>query len=361
MGLTSTPKVPYLLADVRGQAAGRRWMTLSRESLLAFICVSVLVHASAVAPPTLTAREIDDGYVWLTVGDPGNRAFGGLEGGPVLMLTWIQFAGRGSVPYRYRITQTEVLVWQYLEFVEAYWPFFDGDPLSIDLTGDFIIGARQGNGYIYEIIAGWEDAPSNMSLRNAARFCNWLHNGKVSERWAFEKGVYDASTFTRNPDGSYNDDYSRSPNARYWIPSLDEWLKAVYYDPDRFGAGQGGWWRFPAAADEPLLVALPSKGGETNGSLWNWYNNPLLPAGMYPDIQSPWGLLDASGGFAELTEDGYGMGSSFFDNDPEMVWSNDLAGNFSSDARRFPHRVAGSGLRLAKPARSSPCINRATQ
>ncbi len=326
-------------------------MTLTRISLLAFICVSLLAHASAVAPPTLTAREVDDGYVWLTVGDPGNRAFGGLEGGPVLMLTWKQFAGRGSVPYHYQVTETEVLVWQYLEFVEAYWPNYDGDPRSIDLTGDFIFGERRGNGYVYEIIPGWDDVPTNMSLRNAARFCNWMHNGKVNQEWAFLGGAYDATTFTRNEDGSFNDKYVRSPDAQYWIPNLDEWLKAVYYDPDRFAPGLGGWWRYPGSADERLVVALPSEGGETNGSLWNWYENRLLPAGMYPHVRTPRGLLDASGGFAELTEDGYGMGSSFFDNNPEMVWLNDLAGIFSHDARVFPDKVAGSGLRSVKPHR----------
>jgi len=165
MGLTSTPKVPYLHANIRGLVAERRWMTLSRTSLLAFTCISLLAHASAVAPPYHSLREPDDGYVWLTIGDVNNP----------------KFEGRGSIPYEYRIAQTEVLTPQYLEFVRAYWPFYEGDPLSEDFLGLFIYGRRQGNGYVFEVMSGWDDAPNTMSPRMTARFCNWLHNGKVGE------------------------------------------------------------------------------------------------------------------------------------------------------------------------------------
>ena len=314
--------------------------------------VAIGAASLSLAPPALTAREArDDGYVWCPVGDPGNPVFRGLEGGPVALLTWRQFAGRGGVSYDYQISQTEVRVRQYLEFVQVYWPYFEGDPRSFDLTGDFIFAVRQGSGYIYEIVPGWEDAPANMSMRLAARFCNWMHNGNVNEHWAFEQGVYDASTFTQNPDRTYNDDYTRAPGARYWIPSLDEWLKAVYYDPTRHGAGEGGWWRYPNASDEPLKVGFPQEGGQTNGSLWDWYDGPRLPVGMYPSIQTPWGLLDASGGFAEVTQDGYGMGSSFFDLGPLHVSLNDLAGNYSQRPSLHPDWVSGSGLRMARMTR----------
>lgn len=77
MALTSTPMVLYRHADKCGQAAGRRWMTLCRESLFAFICVSLLAQPSAVAPPYHSAREPDDGYVWLTISDVDNVKFEG--------------------------------------------------------------------------------------------------------------------------------------------------------------------------------------------------------------------------------------------------------------------------------------------
>ena len=341
MHLTSLVNVLCLHAEERGLAAGRRWMTLSRSSLLAFICVPLLAHASAVAPPFHSVREPDDGYVWLTVGDVDNIKFEGYFG-------W--FAGRGSVLYEYRIAQSEVLTAQHLEFVQAYWPFYDGDPLSEHFTGMFITGWRQGNGYVYESMPGWEDAPNTMSMRMAARFCNWLHNGKVNEQWAFDKGVYDTSTFTRNPDGSYNDDYTRAPDARYWIPTADEWLKAVYYDPDRHGPGKGGWWIHPGSSDERLRIEYPENGGQTNGGLWEWYNS-RLPAGMYPDVRTPWGLLDASGGASEHTTDGYSFGSSCLD-DMLFVHHYDRAGQPHNSNGGRPDRGFLDGLRLAKPVRT---------
>src|SRR5690606_23240620 len=101
-----------------------------------------------------------------------------------------------------------------------------------------------------------------------ARYCNWLHNGKVNEQWAFDTGAYDASTFGRDENGDFTDDYTPLPGARFWIPSVDEWLKAVYYDPDRHGPGEGGWWLFPDSSDDPLVIGYPEDGGETNGSLF---------------------------------------------------------------------------------------------
>lgn len=317
-------------------------MNLVRFTLLAVACVALSAAAPrASTPPVSSARDVvDDGFDWCTVGDPGNIKFEGFFG---------TFVGRGSVSYQYQITRTEVKVSEYLEFVKAYWPYFDGDPRSIKLTGDFIYGYRRGNRYEYEITPGWEKAPANMSLRLAARFCNWLHNGKVNEKWVFESGVYDAGTFARNPDGSYNDDYTRSPKARYWIPNVDEWIKAVYYDPNRYGPGLGGWWHYPGCRDDCLIVDLPADGGETNGSLYRPPESPLLPAMMYPDIRSPWGLLDTSGGMCEHTEDRFALGSTYYDAIPEFVCMGDRAGTYHHLTRNgmaeFPSLT---GLRLAK-------------
>ena len=333
--------------DQSGYGRGRQMRPRSLV-LLAVGCIAVYaVYASVVVSQPLTVtpvpatEDLDDGYVWLTVGDLNNPEFEGLGGGG-------RFAGRGRVAYPYRIAQTEVLTRQHLEFVEAYWPYYDGNPRSEHFTGIFIRGEQNGNGYVYEILSGWEDSPNTMSLRMAARFCNWLHNGKVNEQWAFDNGVYDTSTFTRNPDRTYNDDYTRSNDARYWIPTLDEWYKAVYYDPDRSGPGNGGWWDQPARSDDPLVIGYPMDDGETNASLWEWYNSDL-PAGMYPDVQTPWGLLDASGGLPEHTADGYAFGSGFFDIPETVAWF-DRAGNYYLATKRAPDLASVIGLRLAKPA-----------
>ncbi len=290
---------------------------------------------------TTSADPIDDyDFNWLTISDVGNVAFEGDHIG--------RFAGYGSVDYQYRIAQTEVTTTQYFEFVNAYWPYYtDFHPLSSNFTGSFIGGNSGGGGYVYGMYEGWENAPIEISTRNAARYCNWLHNGKVNEEWAFLTGAYDATTFTKNQDGTYNDDYTRLEGAKYWIPSVSEWMKAVYYDPNKDGEGQGGWWDYTNGSDTPSVVGLPEDGGETNASLWDWYYDPLLPAGMYPDVQTPWGLLDASGGMSEITEDrpygyGYAFGSNMFDFFPS-AW--DIVGGSRTD--NFPDWTIDRGLRLA--------------
>lgn len=133
-------------------------------------------------------------------------------------------------------------------------------------------------------------------------FCNWLHHGKSSALSALEYGAYDASTW--GDDGSrFTDDPTHLPDARYWIPTLDEALKAMNYDPDRYGEGQGGWWLYPNMSDEPPIPSTPGE-GTTNAGLhlpsWGEWDIPL---GAYSDMVSPWGLLDTTGGEREWTEE----------------------------------------------------------
>src|SRR5690606_36322403 len=142
---------------------------------------------------------------------------------------------------------------------------------------------------------------SVMGWRYIARYCNWLHNGMPTgpdaEQWAFETGAYDTSTFTRNPDGSFNDQRERSPGARFFIPSWDEWVKAVYWDPER-NEGEGGWRMYPYGDTVPV-PGDPDEGGQTNASL---NDVGTFDVGSYPDWTTPWGLLDASGGATEWLE-----------------------------------------------------------
>ncbi len=60
-----------------------------------------------------------------------------------------------------------------------------------------------------------------VSFFDAMRFTNWLHNGQGSGDT--ESGAYTIGSGT---------DEVRSANAKYWIPSEDEWYKAAYYDPN---------------------------------------------------------------------------------------------------------------------------------
>ncbi|MCC7389124.1 MAG: SUMF1/EgtB/PvdO family nonheme iron enzyme [Phycisphaerales bacterium] len=285
--------------------------------------------------------------VWHGVGDPGNAPWQDDD------YPNLKFNGRGAVDHRYRMSETELTVSQWVEFVQAYGPYAD-DPSDPRLTSDYVMGSYDGDEPVYWAKPGYENLPASMSWRYAARFCNWMHNGQVNEAWAFESGAYDTSTFTSNDGPPFlNDQDTRSPGARYWIPSMDEWMKAAYYDPNRFGEGEGGWWEQPARRNEWLISGRPEDGGETNaGTKEVWGFGSHTDAGQYPDIRSPWGLLDMSGGLREYTEEWTGddhhnrhtKGSSFYDSS----WQHGNMDWVGSELwRAYPDGYGTDGLRVA--------------
>ncbi len=255
--------------------------------------------------------------------------------------------GRGSVSYEYRIGKTEITCGQYLEFFNHFYHDFDQyfTLLPTGRTSYWWIGPGVPLSY-----AGGFDDPANVSVqlswRQAAMFCNWMHNGQRSDWESVLDGAYDVSTFDRDPDtGEYFDQATRHPDARYWIPSLDEYLKAVFYDPDKNGNGPG-WWEYGHSSDEVVVPGLPGEGEvardipeevikELYGSATE---NVTIPLGLYPDVQSPWGLLDVLGGNEEWIEDWEDgvrrdrlVKNSSNNTRSEVAWIRDSVSNLSDD------------------------------
>jgi hypothetical protein len=197
-----------------------------------------------------------------------------------------------------------------------------------------------------------------ISWRTAAIYCNWLHNNKATNREAFLTGAYDASTFAFGPTGGgFTDQLTRSPGARYWIPSIDEWMKAAHYDPNRPNADgtTGGWWLFSNSSDSPVTYGPPGQrvrigsgppGPDPNGPLaqansgWRSFDFPgfdpfAVPLGAY-DVTTPWGMYDAAGGMAEWTEAVFQVGAALPE---ERRLEGSVRNAFSGGA----DRVSGTG------------------
>ena len=236
---------------------------------------------------TVSSAVPNYGLDFVTIGTPGNA--------PTVPADYHPFFPRplGAVNYNYRLTRTEITYDDQLEFLEAYTTYRDGGDILQSQGEIFYFG-----GNIWELNEGSENRPGQMSPRLWMRYANWLHNGKALTADAFESGAYDTSTFGRDENGNLTDQMTRSEGARFWIPSLDEWVKGGYYDPNRFGEGEGGYWLYPHSSDARPATGLPDEGGETNTSV----RDAPKDAGSYPDSQSPWGLLDYSGGQPELME-----------------------------------------------------------
>ncbi|MBX3321660.1 MAG: SUMF1/EgtB/PvdO family nonheme iron enzyme [Phycisphaeraceae bacterium] len=255
---------------------------------VAAIGVLALSASPAAAGPTP-----DYGIDFVVIGDPGNRHVNFDEGRRFYPPFAPEDFRVGTVNYKYRMSRTEVTVGQWLEFVNAYRPYYDGPTNWSEFTSNWIVyDAGLGR---YRAIAGAENFAANMGWRYAARFCNWLHNGKVGEQWAFENGAYDASTFGRDDNGNYTEQRERNAGAKFWIPSFDEWIKAMHWDPNK-DDGEGGYWRYPTSSDD-MPIAGPPGSGDTNTQTGMMYD-----VGSYPHVTSPWGLLDGSGGVSEWNE-----------------------------------------------------------
>ena len=247
-------------------------------------------HPAGVAAAASAVPPLD----FVPIGDAGNRDTIPEE------VPFDDGLAIGSVDYDFHITRSPITVEQWFEFAFAYEPYAGGTGAST-----FITSWGQGGvgGAPISFIERAAEFPADVGWRYAARFCNWLHNGKLNEPWAFESGVYDTSTFVEDAEGNLLDQREPSPGAKFWIPTLDELTKAAFYDPNRYGSGQGGYWPYPDGGDQPLIPGLPEDGGETEASIEiePGVYGPTLPVGSYPHVQSPYGLLDISGGEREWT------------------------------------------------------------
>ncbi|MFN7022432.1 MAG: SUMF1/EgtB/PvdO family nonheme iron enzyme, partial [Phycisphaerales bacterium] len=263
--------------------------------------------------------------------------------------------GRGGVDYEYSIGRFEVTTAQWVEFFNAALDRPADDRIPFLQSPQFWGGTQtspvNAGGQRFAVRAGGAMLPTgDITWRTAAIYCNWLHNGKATNREAFLNGAYDVTTFGY-VGNIFQDQLTHHPDARYWIPTWDEWLKAAHYDPakDNGDGTIGGWWVYSNATDTPLIGGPPGAGQANFGFASGAFSIPL---GAYPDTRSPWGLLDMAGATGEWTEGfttgSFGLrlriqeGSHWFDG---FGISDSL---YSVGADEFPH-IPGwaGGLRVA--------------
>ena len=268
---------------------------------------------------------------WALIGDPGNPPTTDedavIPSQPVI----------GGVDYLYRMSILELTAREYIEFVEAYLPIYMKNNPDVPWIEDSFIGGGiyvANDGSIQSYFSNQERMVS-IGWEYAARYLNWIHHGRLNDEWAFESGVFDTSTFEEQPDVEWDQQEVRSPGARYWFPSLEEWTKAAYWDPNKLGEGIGGYWKYPNSTNEALLPAvLPEDGGQRNAGL-DFTIFPLS-VGSYPDQKSPWGVLDLAGGESEWLEYRSGSGPfhsrSIGGSRATSVLYNNPYTNFTSDA-----------------------------
>lgn len=328
---------------------------------------------AASAPPCLADIDPLSGIDFVRIGAVGNTPWmgDGTEGDRAI--------GRGSVNYEYNIGRFEVTTSQWVEFFNAAYdrPVADRLPHLIPPTfwGATPTTPNTPGGLRWQVPAGNEMRPvGNISWRMAAMYCNWLHNNKSTDRQAFMNGAYDVSTFGYTGT-VFTDQWAHHPDARYWIPTWDEQLKASHYDP-ALNNGEGGWWRYNITSDSAPVYGPPGQHASTSwpygpdpegplaqaNGLWQPGSFPgfspfEIPLGAYADVTSPWGLFDTAGGTAEWTEE-IGLVSGIFPvfrGFDGSAWAgdgttNDLVGIRGGDSPSFSFYDLGFRVASSVPA-----------
>ena len=168
------------------------FMRISTNVAIAFLLLACGTNSSADTFGVLNQFDIE----FVTVGDPGNAD--DTTGNPI---------PAGKVDYVYRIGKYEI---------------------SEDMINKANAEGRLG---ITHDNRGPNMPATSITWLEAAKFVNWL-NTSTSNPAAYKFSASGSSQLWQPSDAGYNaNNPLRNSRARYFLPSMDEWYKAAYYDP----------------------------------------------------------------------------------------------------------------------------------
>ena len=225
----------------------------------------------------------------------------------------------GQVAEPFRISRTELTHGQYIEMLNMYvgqrsYEQWVADPLfsvlAVNFAGTFVSTLDEGGNYRITHYVNGEFTNRSMPVNmiEAMLYCNWLHNDRPTDINRLRTGAYDVERYLHvNGNNLVTQSIEPLPGARFFIPSQEQWIRAAHFDPNRYGPGQGGYWLYANGTDAPSIPGIPGVGSANIG--WDYdpsigggtVSADYLSVGSYPQTQSPWGLLDTSGGAAEIT------------------------------------------------------------
>lgn len=296
--------------------------------------------------PTVQAQVTFD---WATVGNPGNAP------------NVVRFNRIGDVAYAYQISKTEVTNAQYAEFLNAAASADDPYGLyNLSMSRAMIGRSFQSSSstFVYTPVAGNENKPvAYVSVRDAMRFTNWLHNGQGGGDT--EDGAYPVL-------GGNVLVPSRRSDARYFIPTQHEWYKAAYHDSSAGTAGD--YFLFATGSntapvsdkpdEDPSAVNYFNNDGIDNGfndgyavtglPTFDTQANYYTDVGAFSQAVSPYGTFDQSGNVREWTESSVGSqyyiyGGAYNNSGSQFIQSTEWV--FGQPTRHED----GLGFRVARP------------
>lgn len=273
----------------------------------------------------------------------------------------------GAVNYEFKIGKTEVTLAQYAAFLNAVAATDTHSLYNPNLETNLNIAGISRSGtsgnFTYNVFGTATRPVTFVSWFDAARFCNWLHNGRP--RGAQVASTTERGAYTLDGATSGGLEITRNPGAKFWIPSEDEWYKAAYHQPAAEGGDADDYWLYPTrsnAAPGNLIGGLPLANhanllvssilSVTQVAGINPAQNYLTPAGSYPGSASFYGSLDQAGNVSEWND---GVVTSFNERGVRGgKWESDEMLVRSSVARAADSRAPESerrslGFRVAGP------------
>jgi formylglycine-generating enzyme len=251
--------------------------------------------------------------------------------------------GYGRVNQAYSISKYDVTAAQYTAFLNAVAQ--TADPYGL-YNSSMATDTNYGCGISRTLTAGTytyattrnPNFPVNyVSWGDAARFSNWLQNGQLHQPEG--NGTTETGSYTLNgiTDSTSLMGVNRNPGFTWYIPTEDEWYKAAYYDANKNGPGNAGYWLYPTKSDSTPSNVL-SAAGTNNANYWNnGYTDPpnyLSAVSTFMASPSAYGTFDQGGDVCQWNEaningsyrgmrsgsfegDGYALRSGFrYNNNP---------------------------------------------
>lgn len=270
---------------------------------------SVTLLRVCLSTSLLTGTGLAVNIATVPVSDPGNPADTRYAD------VWTP-QGYGRVDYTYYVAKFEVTTGQYCAFLNAVaavdtyglYNTYMGYSPNPGWSGCNIQRTGSPGSYSYAVPGDWANRPvSTVSWGDAARFCNWLSNGQPTGPQGpatTENGSYYLNGAATDTALSV---VARRSDARYVIPTENEWYKAAYYDPDK--PGGAGYWDYPTRTNTvPSNILDPNGTNNANSANGGLTLGPpyfRTEVGAFAGSPSAYGTFDQGGNVSEWTETRY--------------------------------------------------------
>ncbi|THK41173.1 formylglycine-generating enzyme family protein [Methylophaga sp. SB9B] len=228
---------------------------------------------------------------------------------------------RGVVNYPYLIGRTAVTNQQWVDMLNeiGYSKAIEFCLYNLAMTSGVAGGIElniEKDLINFQVKPGWGKRPiTYISWYAAARYSNFQHykrkrdtNIVHSTEGSKYTGAYDTTQFPECGDESHNPSLipdSRNDGALVFLPTIDEWYKAAFFD--RTKSGEFKYWKYPTRSDiPPNNLAPPGDNHSANYQVGNTLGEGapyyVSEVDAYPYARSPYNTLGQAGNVWEWVE-----------------------------------------------------------